>query len=102
MAHEGHLGIVKLKQRCRELVWWPAIDRDIEHLVQDCSACLLSGKTGPPSTPPLQLLPWPSRPWEHVQLDICGEIHGRGVPHHQCFLVVVYDLHSKWPEVVPV
>ena len=102
MAHEGHLGIVKLKQRCRELVWWPAIDRDIEHLVQDCSACLLSGKTGPPSTPPLQPLPWPSRPWEHVQLDICGEIHGRGVPHHQRFLVVVYDLHSKWPEVVPV
>ena len=102
MAHEGHLGIVKLKQRCRELVWWPAIDRDIEHLVKDCSACLLSGKTGPPSTPPLQPLPWPSRPWEHVQLDICGEIHGRGVPHHQRFLVVVYDLHSKWPEVVPV
>ena len=102
MSHEGHLGIVKLKQRCRELVWWPAIDRDIEHLVQDCSACLLSGKTGPPSPPPLQPLPWPSRPWEHVQLDICGEIHGRGVPHHQRFLVVMYDLHSKWPEVVPV
>ena len=26
MAHEGHLGVVKLKQRCRELVWWPAIE----------------------------------------------------------------------------
>lgn len=102
MAHEGHLGIVKLKQRCRELVWWPAIDRDVEDLVRDCAACLLSGKTGPPASPPLQPLPWPSRPWEHVQLDICGEIHGRGVPHHQRFLVVVYDLHSKWPEVVPV
>ncbi|KAJ8348754.1 hypothetical protein SKAU_G00273430 [Synaphobranchus kaupii] len=67
MAHEGHLGIVKLKQRCRDLP-----------------------------------LPWPPCPWEHVQLDICGEIHGRSVPHHQRFLVVVYDLHSKWPEVVPV
>ncbi|KAJ8353781.1 hypothetical protein SKAU_G00213480 [Synaphobranchus kaupii] len=44
---------------------------------------------------------WPPRPWEHLQLDICGEIHGRGVPHHQRFLVVAYDLHSKWPEVVP-
>ncbi|KAJ8346437.1 hypothetical protein SKAU_G00278380 [Synaphobranchus kaupii] len=99
MAHEGHLGIVKLKRRCCDLVWWPAIDREIEGLVRDCSACLLSG---PPAPPPLQPLPWPSHPWEHVQLDICGEIHGHGVPHHQCFLVVIYDLHSKWPEVVPV
>ena len=24
LAHKGHLGIVKTKQRCRESVWWPA------------------------------------------------------------------------------
>eukprot|EP00063_Salmo_salar_P068290 XP_014043125.1 PREDICTED: uncharacterized protein K02A2.6-like [Salmo salar] len=102
MAHEGHLGIVKVKQRCRDLVWWPGIDHDIEALVRDCAACLLSGKTGQSALPPLQPLAWPSRPWEHIQLDICGEIHGHAVPHHQRFLVVVYDLHSKWPEVVPV
>lgn len=99
MAHEGHLGIVKLKQRCRGLVWWPGIDKEIEALVGDCSACLVSGKTGHQAPPPLQPLSWPSRPWEHLQLDVCGEIHG--VPHHQRFLVVVYDLHSKWPELIP-
>lgn len=43
MAHEGHLGIVKLKQRCRDTVWWPGIDRDVETMVKDCTACLLSG-----------------------------------------------------------
>lgn len=101
MAHEGHLGIVRLKQRCRDVVWWPGIDRDIEALVRDCTACLLSGKTRAPAPPPpMQPLDWPSQPWEHLQLDICGELHG--VPHHQRFLVVVYDLHSKWPEVAPV
>ncbi|KAJ8347520.1 hypothetical protein SKAU_G00261090 [Synaphobranchus kaupii] len=100
MAHEGHLGIVKLKQRCRDLVWWPGIDRDIEALVRDCAPCLLSGKTRPPVPTPLQPVPWPSRPWEHLQPDICGEIHGRGIPHHQRFLVVLYDLHLKWLEVV--
>lgn len=26
MAHKGHLGIVKLKQRCQDRVWWPGID----------------------------------------------------------------------------
>lgn len=101
MAHEGHLGIVKLKQRCRDLVWWPGIDHDIERLVRDCEPCLLSGKTGLPAPTPLQPVPWPSRPWDHLQLDICGEIHDHRVPHHQRFLVVVYDLHSKWPEVIP-
>ncbi|XDV43040.1 hypothetical protein PO909_011592 [Leuciscus waleckii] len=101
MAHEGHLGIVKLKQRCRDLVWWPGIDHDIEGLVRDCEPCLLSGKTGVPAPTPLQPVPWPSHPWEHLQVDICREIHDHRVPHHQRFLVVVYDLHSEWPEVIP-
>lgn len=101
MAHEGHLGIVKLKQRCRDTVWWPGIDREIEDMVKDCTACLVSGKTRAPAPPPpMQPLAWPSKPWEHLQLDVCGELHG--VPHHQRFLVVLYDLHSKWPEVTPV
>ena len=41
MAHEGHLGIVKLKQRYHNLVWWPGIDKDIEALVKECPACLV-------------------------------------------------------------
>ena len=98
MAHEGHLGIVKVKQRCREVVWWPGIDGDVEAMVRDCTACLVSGKTGPPPAPPLQPLQWPAGPWEHIQMDICGEL--RGVPHHQRFLIVAYDLYSKWPEAV--
>jgi len=36
----------------------------------------------------------------YLQLDICGELHG--VPHHLRFFVVVYDLHSKWSQVIPV
>ncbi|KAJ8351786.1 hypothetical protein SKAU_G00232620 [Synaphobranchus kaupii] len=98
MAHEGHLGIVKVKQRCRDLVWWPGLDRDIETMVKDCTTCLVSGKTGPPPSPPLQPLQWPPAPWKHIQVDICGELHG--IPQHQRFLIVAYDLHSKWPEVV--
>ncbi len=147
------MGIVKLKQRCRDLVWWPGIDRELEQwfpnlswrppcpapflclpylthliplistlvetartklgvssrtglgtteleaLVRDCAPCLLSGKTGAPALPHLQPVDWPTKPWEHLQMDICGELVS--VPHHQRFLVVVYDLHSNWPEIVP-
>ncbi|XP_048866130.1 uncharacterized protein LOC125739739 isoform X3 [Brienomyrus brachyistius] len=59
MAHEGHLGIVHVKPRCRDLVWWPGIDRDIENLVRDCAACLMSRKMGQPAPPPLQPPVWP-------------------------------------------
>lgn len=96
LAHEGHLGIVKLKQHCQDLVWCSGIDREIKALVKDCSASLVSGKTGHSPPPPLRPLAWPSRPWQH-QLDICSEIHR--VSHNQSYLVVVYDLHSKWPEL---
>ena len=36
LAHEGHQGIVKIKQRLRTKVWWPGIDRQAE---QRCRTC---------------------------------------------------------------
>ena len=56
MAHEGHLGIVKLKQRCHNLVWWQGIDKDIEALVNECPACLVSGKIGRQGVSPALLM----------------------------------------------
>jgi len=29
IAYEGHLGVVKVKHCCRDLVWWPGIDHEI-------------------------------------------------------------------------
>lgn len=33
LAHEGHQGIVKMKNRLRTKVWWPKIDSDAEKCV---------------------------------------------------------------------
>ena len=30
LAHEGHPGIVSMRQRLRSKVWWPRIDRQAE------------------------------------------------------------------------
>ena len=41
MAHEGHVGVVNVKQHCRDIICWPTIDHYIELMVKDCTACLL-------------------------------------------------------------
>ena len=62
LAHEGHPGIVRMKSKCRESVWWPGIDREVEHFVRDCVACTISGKSVKPTIPPLRSIeahgPW--------------------------------------------
>ena len=98
IAHEGHAGIVRTKQRCRECVWWPGIDHHIESYISNCTACTISdkGKHALP-IPPLKPIQYPSKPWSKLSLDILGELHG--VPQHSRFLIVLLDMHSKWPEV---
>ncbi|PIK38325.1 hypothetical protein BSL78_24838 [Apostichopus japonicus] len=43
LAHEGHQGIVKSKQRLRTKVWWPGADRDIESKCKTCHGCQVVG-----------------------------------------------------------
>uniref|UniRef100_A0A1I8IWC9 CCHC-type domain-containing protein n=1 Tax=Macrostomum lignano TaxID=282301 RepID=A0A1I8IWC9_9PLAT len=47
-AHEGHPGVVRSKQRCRDTVWFPGIDRQVEDYVKNCTACTLAEKSGKP------------------------------------------------------
>ena len=97
IAHEGHPGIVRMKQKCRECIWWPYVDKRVEQHVKHCECCHLSEKAGNPLPAPLQPTPWPQRPWEELQVDIFGELVA--APQNQRFLLVVHDLHSKWPEI---
>ena len=96
LAHEGHCGIVKMKHRCRETVWWPRIDHDIEDFCAKCTACIISDKGHKGlACPTLKPIEYPSKPWSKISMDIVGELHG--VPPFAKFLLVAIDLHSKWP-----
>jgi hypothetical protein len=97
LAHEGHPGIVRMKQRCRESVWWPGIDRDVENHVKDCMACVVSGKSVQPTPGLLQPTALPSGPWKKLAIDFAGEFVA--APAHQRYLIVAMDYYSKWPEV---
>lgn len=65
--------------------------------MKNCEPCALSGKSLKPRQPPIQSIPWPEEPWSEVSIDIFGEI--QAAPESSKFLLVINDLHSKWPEV---
>ena len=45
-SHEkSHIGVVRLKQKLRCMVYWPNLDQDVEHFVRDCTVCASSDKT---------------------------------------------------------
>lgn len=48
LAHEGHQGVVKTKERLRTKVWWPGMDRDAERRCAECYGCQLVTKNVPP------------------------------------------------------
>ena len=91
LAHEGHQGIVKCKSRLRGKVWWPGIDKEVEHYVKNCKACLLMSSENRPE--PLNPTPLPDRPWQHIAVDICDPL-----PSGESLLVAV-DYYSRWFEI---
>ena len=97
LAHEAHQGIVKTKQRIRELYWWPGIDREVELMVKTCQTCSAADKTASPRRAPMQPVPFPIEPWVKLGLDLIGPMAG-GKPG-QRFAIVCIDYHSKWIEV---
>ena len=87
--HQGHTGIVKMKSRARNYVWWPDLDKDIEGLAQDFPECNAVRNKPPSNThywEPAEL------PWQRVHLDFAG-------PMDRHMFLLAIDAYSKWPEV---
>jgi hypothetical protein len=67
LGHEGHPGIVVMKQWLCSKVWWPNMDRDVEQWCKRCYGCQLVSKPERPE--PMVRTELPSRPWEHLPAD---------------------------------
>lgn len=89
--HDGHPGIVKMKQIARNYVWWENLDGDIERVVRECPACRAQ-RPAPPPVAPLHSWPWPEEAWSRLHLDFLG-------PFNNYHYLVIIDAHSKWIEV---
>ena len=51
MLHKSHPRMARMKALARSYVWWPGMDREIEHYVKECSDCQSTQKD--PSSVPL-------------------------------------------------
>lgn len=90
LAHEGHQGIVKTKQRLRSKVWWPGIDSDCEKLCKSCVECMRVSAPEPPAA--VTMTKFPSKPWDYLSADLLGPL-----PNGQ-YIFVVIDYHSRFFE----
>ena len=84
--HASHPCIVKMKSLARIHVWWCGIDKDIEQLVRECSAC--QSVRNAPSTTYLHSWAWPDGPWKRVHVDFAGPFQG------SMFMVLVVPTQS--------
>lgn len=91
-AHEGHPGIVMMKNHLRSNVWWPKMDAMVEKFVRNCRGCTLV--SAPDRPEPLVRSNLPSTPWETIAIDFLGPL-----PEGQHLLVVI-DCYSRFIEVI--
>ncbi|KAK7105707.1 hypothetical protein V1264_012941 [Littorina saxatilis] len=92
LAHEGHQGIVKTKQRLRSKVWWPGVDSDTERKCRTCHDCQIVSQPCVPE--PMTRTKFPDGPWEDLSLDILGPLP---TGHN---LVVIVDYFTRYFEVM--
>ena len=97
LAHEGHQGMVRSKQRLREYYYWSGIDLDVEIFVRNCSLCLATDRPTRQFNPPMQSVSYPKKPWSKLAMDIVGPFEA--LPQKYRFAITLIDYHSKWPEV---
>ena len=66
--HKSHLGIVKCRQRAREVLFWPGMSLEIEQMVNNCSVCADYAKNQP--SEPLKPSVPPSLPWKKIGTEL--------------------------------
>ena len=70
MHKQGHLGLSKTKAMIRHKYWWPGMSLQIENAVKNCFECQIA--TNKTQTQPAKMTELPDRPWEVIEVDICG------------------------------
>ena len=96
--HSSHLGIEKCKRRARDVLFWPGMNSQIQHVVSNCSICNRYQRKN--TKEPLLSHETPQRPWSRVGADMF-ELNGKSyltlVDYYSGFIEVnlIHDTTSK-------
>lgn len=93
LAHESHQGIVRTKQRLRDLYWWPKMDALVQSVIATCVSCQLNDKTTKTNPAPMTPVSLPHGPWQKLALDIVGPFETG--PADCKFAITMVDYYSK-------
>ncbi|XP_033730104.1 uncharacterized protein K02A2.6-like [Pecten maximus] len=86
--HDGHQGIVKCRERAKDSVWWPGMNREIADVVKNCTTCIRKRADIPE---PLKPSEFPERPWQKLGTDL---FHWKGSNY-----LLVVDYFSRYIEL---
>jgi hypothetical protein len=94
----GHPRRYKTQELITRNYWWPYIQSDIRKYVDGCEACQRTKAHHQKPNNPLYPNEIPSAPWEHISVDLIGEL-----PESQGFnaILVIVDRFSKMIIVIP-
>jgi hypothetical protein len=94
----GHPGWYKTQELITHNYWWPYIQSDIRKYVNGCETCQRTKVHHQKPKSPLHPNEVPSRPWEHISVDLIGEL-----PESQGYnmILVIVDHFSKMIIVIP-
>ncbi len=90
LALECHRGIVRTKQRLRDLYWWLKMDLQVQSTIATCFTCQLHNKT---THAPLSPVQYPEGPWKKLGMDEVGPF---GIGPASCrYVITLIDFYSK-------
>ena len=98
--HTAHLGVVKSKQRAKDVLFWPGMGKNIENLISNCETCLQYQASNSKET--MMSDEPPARPWESVSTDLFslnGEDYLLIVDSYSHFIEIA-KLHSTSSRLV--
>ena len=86
--HIGHPGMLKMKLRVQQSMYWLGINKDIENHVMSCDPCQVNGRSQQKEL----IIPFevPNRPWQIVGYKPIS-------PQQRLVILFVADYGSKYP-----
>ena len=88
-AHNGHLGVERMKKIMRLHFWWPKMDRDITDYVLRC--CLCQKARSLPKNRNLRASSETMEPFERLHVDVAH--------YNKRNYLCLYDSYSQWGDV---